>query len=123
MISRRRIPPLNHVQHVADGRARGRGDQADALRISGQRTFSFRREQAFRREFLLQFLKGGLQRAHALQFHRAHDELVLPARLINRHVALQQNLLSVREQLALRPRRVPRNSTQLNCAAASLSVK
>ena len=95
MISRRRIPPLHHVQHIANRRAGRRRDQADALRISGQRPFSFRREQAFRRELLLELLKRDLQRADALQFHRPHDELVLPARLIDRHVALQQKLLAV----------------------------
>ena len=111
------------MQHVADRRAGRRRDQADALRILRQRPFPFRREQPFRRELLLEFLKRDLQRADALQFHRAHDELILPARLINRHVALQQNLLAVLPAARDAPPASPRNSTQLNCAAASLSVK
>ena len=40
--------------------------------------------------------------ADALQLDRAHNELVLPARLIDRHVPLQQNLLPVCQQMAMR---------------------
>ena len=88
------------MQHVADGRTRRRGDEADALRKLRQRTFAFWREQTFRRELLFQFFKLDLQRADALQFHGAHDHLVLAARFVNRHVALQQNFLAIRQQLA-----------------------
>ena len=84
-----RIPALHDVQHVANRRAGGGRDQADALRIFGQRPFPFRREQSLRRKLLLEFLEGDLQRADALQCETF-------SRL---------------------------NSTQLNWAAASLSVK
>ena len=63
--------------------------------------FPFLREESFRRELLLEFLERDLQRANALQLHGANDELILPARLIDRHVALQQNLPAVRQQLAM----------------------
>ena len=71
------------MQHVADGRAGGRRDQADALRKAGQGTFSFRGKKPFRGELLLEFFKGGLERADALQFHRQHLQLILSARLID----------------------------------------
>ena len=37
----------------------------------------------------IKLLEGELQRAHTLQLHYAHDELILAARFIDRHVALQ----------------------------------
>src|SRR4029077_2454387 len=47
------------------------------------------------------------QRADALQFHGANDELILPARFINGDVALQEKLLSILQQLAMRHRHSP----------------
>src|SRR5207245_1837543 len=85
----------------ANRRARGRSHQADALRVKRQWTLPLRREQALRCELLLELLERDLERAHALQLHRAHDQLVLPARLIDRHVALHQNFLAVPQKLAL----------------------
>ena len=80
------------------------GDVTRPMRCGyfGSGRFRSGANKPFRRELLLEFLKRDLQRADALQFHRADDELVLPARLINRHVALQQNLLAVRQQFAMR---------------------
>ena len=46
--------------------------------------------------------RAGILRAVADRLDGADDELVLPARLIDRHIALQQNFLAVREQAALR---------------------
>ena len=63
-------------------------------------------EEALRRELFLQPLEGCLQRAHALQLRAADDELILPARLIDRHVAGEQHLLAVGEQRAMRDGRV-----------------
>ena len=95
-----RIPPLHDVQHVADRRARRRRHEADALRIFRQRTFPFRREETFRRELQLEFFERDLQRAHAAQFDLPHDQLILPAHLIDRDIALQEDLLPVRQQRA-----------------------
>ena len=88
------------MQHIADGRARGRRHQADPLRIGRQRPFPLRRKQPGGGELLLELFKRRLQRADALQLHRPHDQLILPARLIYGHLPLQQHLLTVGQQLA-----------------------
>jgi len=75
-------------------------DRTDALRVFRQRTFPFRREQAFRRELQLEFLERDLQRAHAAQFDLPDDQLILAAHLIDRDIALQDDLLPVRQQRA-----------------------
>ena len=82
------------------------GDVTRPMRCGyfGSGRFRSGANKSFRRELLLEFLERDLQRADALQLHRAHDELVLPARLINRHVALQQDLLAVLQHAAVHDR-------------------
>ena len=79
----------------------GKSYSIDTIREFRERFLPLRVEEPFRRELLLQFFKRDLQRAHALQFHRAHNELILSARLIHRHVAVQQHLLPVCQQFAM----------------------
>jgi len=93
---------FDDVQDVANGCAGWRGDQTDALRKLWQWPFSLCGKQTFRGKFLFELLKGDLERTDALHFHCAHDELVLPTRLINRHVSLQQDFLPVNKQFAVR---------------------
>ena len=118
----RRVAPPHHLQNIAEGRAGGGGDQADALRKAGQGPFSFGREKPFGAELLLEFFKGGLERADALQFHGQHLYLILSARLIDGDVALENHLPSIGQRAALATAS-PRKKTQLNCAPASLRVK
>ena len=103
----RGIAAFDHVQHVANGGARGRGDQADALRVARQRAFPFRRKQPFGLELLLELLERHLQRADALQLDLGDAQLVLPARLIHRHVPLQHDLPPVLQQRAIHLRLAP----------------
>ena len=79
------------------------GDVTRPMRcgIARQRPFPFRREQPFRLELLLELLERDLQRADALQLHLRDAQLVLPARLIDRHVALQRDLPPVLQQRAV----------------------
>ena len=101
IISTAGIAPPHHLQDIANGRA-GRGrDQADALRKTGQGPFSFGRKKPFRAELLLEFFKGGLERADALQFHGQHLQLILSARLINGDVALENHLPPVGQRAAM----------------------
>src|ERR1019366_8200316 len=72
------------------------------MRKRWQRTFSFRRKQSFRGELLLELFETELQGPDALKFDGADDELILSAGFVNRHVTLQQNLLSVRKKFAMR---------------------
>ena len=56
-----RIAALHDMQHIANGRAGGGGDQADALRKAGQGTLSFRREKTLGVQlFCLSFSKAAL---------------------------------------------------------------
>jgi hypothetical protein len=104
MISRDGIAPLHDVEHVANGRAGGGGGQPDAARKGRQRPFAFSREKALGGELELELFKGGLKRAHALQFHRQHAQLILPARLIDCQLAFQDHLPPVPQGLAVRHR-------------------
>ena len=70
-------------------RAGRRSRPARCAAGSAAAALPFRREQPFGLELLLELLEGRLQRSDALQFHLGHPQLVLPARLIHRHVALQ----------------------------------
>ena len=76
-----------------------------------------------KRELLLELLECDLQRADAVQLQCPHDELVLPARLINRHVALQKEFLSVRQQFAMRHRLAAKqHATQLRAGILEREV-
>ena len=66
----RRIPALDHMQHIANRRAGGRSDQPDSLRKFRKPSFAFRRKQAFGAQFLFELLESHLQRADPLQFDR-----------------------------------------------------
>ena len=76
-----------------------------------ERTFAFSGEQAFCRELLFKLLELDLQRADALQLHRAHEQLILSARFVHRDFALQQNFLPILHQLAMRHRFVTKQHT------------
>ncbi len=67
------------VEHVAQGRARGRGHDADGARKGRQRALAGGVEQALGLELLLELLEGELERARALGLEQLDDELVLPA--------------------------------------------
>ena len=63
-----------------DGRAAGRGDDADAARKFRQRAFARRLEKSFGFELALQRLELRLQQTDAARLQDLHVELVLPAR-------------------------------------------
>ena len=67
-------PPLQHAQDVADGRAGGRSDDADAPRHDGQRLLARFVEEPFLLQLFLQLLEGQLQRAqpHGLDVTDVH---------------------------------------------------
>ena len=67
----------------------------------GSGPFSFRGKKPFRAELFLEFFKGGLERADALQFHRQHLQLILAARLIDGDVALENHLPPVGQRAAI----------------------
>src|SRR5206468_5243598 len=56
---------------------------------------------AFVLQLALEPLERQLQSADALQLDRANDELILPTRLVNREVALDDEFLAVLEQIAV----------------------
>ena len=103
---------MNHVQHIAQGRRVQRGYNADPLREAREFLFSFRIEEPFNLQLGFEFFKLHLQRSHALQFHRAHDELILAALLVHREVALQHHLLAVLHQLTLPHARAAKKHTR-----------
>jgi hypothetical protein len=97
----RRLTALDDVQDVANGGAGFGGHQPDSLGVTRERPFAFRRKKPFGLESLLQLFEGQLQGANALQFDRANDELVLATRLINRHVAVQEEFVSIFQEFAM----------------------
>src|SRR5690606_24238797 len=74
--------PLQNVQDVAHRRARGGGDDADALRHAWQRALALGGEQALGGEPGLELLEPASQRAFAGFLEMIDDELVFTARLI-----------------------------------------
>jgi len=54
-----------------------------------------------------------LQRADALRLDFADDELILAARFIDRHVAVEEDFFAVAEQLALRGGTAEEHAAQL----------
>ena len=79
------------VDHVRDGRAARRGDDADAPRKARQRPFALRGEQPLGGQLLLELLEGQLQRAQALRLQRLHQQLVFAARLVDVDAAARQH--------------------------------
>jgi hypothetical protein len=64
-------------------------------RQGGQRLLPLRREEPLRREPRLERLELALQPPHAVVDHQAHDQLILPARLVHAHLAVHDHLQAV----------------------------
>jgi hypothetical protein len=92
----RRAAPA-HLDHVADRGAAGRGDDADAPRMLGQRLLARFVEQALGLEATAQLLERELERTFAARLDLAHDQLQLTARLVDRRLGQQQQLEAVLE--------------------------
>lgn len=93
------IAPADDVEDIADGRAGGRGDEADAARVGWERALALGGEKALGVELLLELFEGGLQRAESLQFHGGDAELILPARFVDGEVAAQDDFAAVLQQI------------------------
>src|ERR1700733_8286781 len=83
--------PRENLGDIANHSARGRRDDADALRKPGNRTLALRIEQTFGRQLLLQLFEGELQRAVALRLNGFHQKLIFAARLVNINMAAREN--------------------------------
>src|SRR5690606_28552853 len=66
-----------YADDVANYRAGRRADDADALRMRGQRHFAFGTEQAFGAELVLQRIEGQTQRAVTGRLHGVEDQLIV----------------------------------------------
>ena len=95
---------LDDMQHIADRRARRRGDEAQSSWIAGQRTLARAVEETLALQLALEFLEGDLQRTNALRLDGAHQQLILAAHFVNRQLAVEQQLLPVLEKFAVRRR-------------------
>ncbi len=76
---------------IADHRAFGRCDDADALREAGQGTLARVIEQSLRPKPRSQLLEGELQRTMALRLDAFDDELILAALLVNIYAAAHED--------------------------------
>lgn len=95
------IAAFDHVQNIVKGRAIGAGDEADTSREPRDWAFARWREEAFGIEFLLEAFEGGLEFAFALQFEVYQAELILAARFVNSHLALNDDFLAVLKEGAI----------------------
>ena len=80
-----------NLDHVGDGGAARRGDDADAARKARQRPLALRREQSLGGQFLLELLEGQLQRAQALRLQHFHQQLVFAAGFVDIDAAARQH--------------------------------
>ena len=90
-----REPPPQDIQHVAQGGARRRSDNADSLGQHRQDFLALGREQSFGLKFLFQFLEALKENTEPGLQHAIGDDLVLPARLVNGYPSTDDNLLPV----------------------------
>ncbi|MNT57809.1 hypothetical protein D3C72_1952110 [compost metagenome] len=84
--------PAQGGDHVAQRGGGRRGDDADGGGVAGQRFFVAIVEQSFRRQFRLQLFEGLVQAAEAGRTHHVDVDLVVAARLVQRHRAAQFDL-------------------------------
>ena len=90
------------VQDVADGRARRRGDDADAARKQRERTLSSFVKQSFPRQPLFHLLEGDAQRPGPDRVERFDHQLIFTARLVDGEATARSDLQAVRRTKAYR---------------------
>ncbi len=78
-----------HVQHIAQGRAGGRGHNPNFMRELWNGTFTRRVEQSLRLQHGLQAHELGIERALARRAQNIHNELILPARFVQANFAMR----------------------------------
>ena len=83
------------VEHVADGRAGGRGHDADHPRERGEGSLARLLEEPFRLQLALELLEGELERTQPLRLHHLDHELVLTPRRVHVEAAEGQHLHAV----------------------------
>ena len=118
-----RVAPPEDVHDVAQHRARGRGDHADAPREAGQRPLARGVKEPLGLQAPLQLLVGLVEQAHTLRLDQVDLELVLAARLIDGDAAVQQPRRRRPAAGTARATAYERHSTQRSEAPASLTVK
>jgi hypothetical protein len=91
------VAAFDDVENVVQGGAVEAGDEADAAWEFGDGTFARGGEKAFGVEFLFEAFEGGLEFAGALKFEVDDAELILAARFINGHLALENDRLAFLE--------------------------
>ena len=87
--------PLQHAQNVANRRAGGRRDHADASRQHRQRLLARLVEESFVLKFFLQLLEGELQRAQAHGLDVADVNLIFAARFVDAERAADGDVQAV----------------------------
>ena len=98
-------PPATpqHLEEIADRRARGTGHHGDLPREPRQRPFPGRVEKALPGQLLAKLPQGQLQGADPLGLDLLDDQLVLPLRRVDAQVAPADHLQAV-VQLEPQPR-------------------
>jgi hypothetical protein len=91
------VAALEDAEDVADGRARGRRDDADRPRPEGQLALPLLVEQALGPELLLELLEAELERPLALGLDEIDVELVVAAGLVDADLAPADDLEAVLE--------------------------
>ncbi len=89
------LAAFDDVEDVAQGGAVEAGHNAKAGGAAGERALAGGGEEAFGIEALFEGFKGGLEFALALEFDGGDAELVLAARLVNGHLAFEDDGLAV----------------------------
>ena len=86
-----RVSAAHYLDDVVQHRAGGRRDNTDAVRETRQWSLSCRVEETFRLQFVAELLERKLQSTRASWLDRFRDELELPARLIDRDAAADED--------------------------------
>ncbi len=103
-----------HAQYVVDGRARGRGDHADAPRHGRQRPLALGGKQSFGGEPGLELLEFALERAFAGFLEVLDEQLVFAARLVEPDARADQDRHSIlRPEAHLRISLAPHGAADL----------
>ncbi|MCY1424340.1 hypothetical protein D9M71_400800 [compost metagenome] len=95
-----RCSAAEHADDVANHRAGGRADDADALRVSGQGELVFSTEQAFATELFLQRFEGQAQGTVAGRLDGVEDQLVVATAFEQRDLAAHLDRQAIAQGLA-----------------------
>ena len=97
------MPPSHDRDDVANHRAGGRCNDADALREGWQRAFAVSIEKPLSKQLGFELLEGQLKRPRAARLHGLGNQLKLAAALVDRDASTNQHSEAVGRAKAQQP--------------------